>query len=326
MNIAIRLPNWIGDAVMATATLSTLRESFPAAEIIGVMKPNLVALFEAHPALDRIVPLEGVFQTAVRLRRLNVDWGLILPNAFSAAWLFFLAGIPRRVGYATEGRRLLLTDPLRYPADFRDHHNVENYLKIAAVAGAKIHVKRLFMPVDEERGRRLIPRHHPERPLVALNPGATFGPAKRWLPDRFAAVGDHLVEHFGAEVVILGGPGDVGTEQQIIDQMRQPAIRLSGKISLADLPSVIAQCTVFISNDTGPMHLAAAVRVPTLALFASTNPNWTAPYGDHHRVIYPKLVCSPCYQRECPLKSEPYACLRAISVEDVLQHVKTMLP
>lgn len=324
MKIAIRFPNWIGDAVMATAALTSLRLSFPDASLLGVMKPNLVPLFVDHPDLDEIIPLQGTLKTAIQLRHKNINVGVIFPNSFSAAWLFFWGGISRRVGYASEGRRILLTDAVPYPTDFRNHHNVENYLQLVVAAGGESNVNHLSLPYDMRHGVDLIPRQS-DRPLIGLNPGAAYGAAKRWFPERFATIADQLIKNDGVEIAIFGGPQDIVVEEAIVQKMNHSPIRLSGKLSLGDLPSAIAQCDVFVTNDTGPMHVAAAVNVPIVALFGSTNPKWTAPYGSNHTVFYHHWRCSPCYLRECQLKEERYGCLAAITVEEVIASIKSYL-
>lgn len=337
--IVVRGPNWIGDAVMCEPALSALRKLFPAAEITVLVKPTIAELLGSHPGLDRILVydhrgqhagLTGKWALARALRRLRFDLAILFQNAFEAALLAFLAGIPRRYGYATDGRSLLLTDPIAVPEGTNGVHQIQYYLDLLRPLGAsrQSDAPRLFLSDGEGHAmrRRLAEAGITESELVVgLNPGSTYGSAKRWLPERFAETADRLMQEHGARgvrVVIVGAWGEEALGRAIADRMRTKPVLLSGQTSVRELMAVIKRCGVFITNDTGPMHIAAAFGVPVVAVFGPTDSRTTAPVGHGHTIVRHPVECSPCLLRECPID---HRCMTRISVDEVFAAAKKQL-
>ena len=329
--IVVRGPNWIGDAVMAEPALRALRGLFPDAEITLLVKPAVAELLGSHPGLDRILVydsrrqhagLTGKWGLARALRRLRFDLAVLFQNAFEAALLAFLAGIPRRYGYATDGRRLLLTDPVVVPERTKVVHQTEYYLELLRSLGAEgpPASPRLFLSDGEVEAmhRRLAEAGIGETNLVVgLNPGSTYGNAKRWLPERFAETADRLAREHGSEglrVVIVGARGEEALGEAIAEKMQAKPVLLSGQTSIRELMAVIHRCGLFITNDTGPMHIAAAFGVPLVAVFGPTDPRTTSPFGNGHALLRHQVECAPCLLRECPID---HRCMTGVSVDQV---------
>ena len=329
--LLVRGPNWVGDAIMGEPALSALRGLFPTAEITLLVKPTIAELLGNHPGLDRMLVydsrrqhagLTGKWALARALHRLRFDLAILLQNAFEAALLAFLARIPRRYGYATDGRSLLLTDPIALPERARGIHQVEYYLQLIRPLGADgpSGSPRLFLSdgeVDAMR-RRLVQAGIGETDLVVgLNPGSTYGTAKRWLPERFAETADRLVREHGGKglrVVIVGARGEEALGRAIAERMQAKPVLLSGQTSIRELMAVIRRCGLFVTNDTGPMHIAAAFGIPVVAVFGPTDSRTTAPTGDGHTIVRHPVECSPCLLRECPID---HRCMTRISVDEV---------
>ncbi len=330
----VRGPNWIGDAVMSEPALAALRELFPTAEITLLVKPAIAELLRGHPALQRILVYEdpgrhvgitGKWTLAGTLRRLRFDLAILFQNAFEAALLTFLAGIPRRYGYATDGRRFLLSDPIAVPERTKIGHQVQYYLDMLRPLGSERPAgsPRLFLSHEEEQAmdQRLAEAGVDESDLlVGLNPGSTYGSAKRWLPERFAETADRLSQEQGMQsgrrvrVVIVGARGEEALGCAIADRMQVKPIQLSGRTTMRELMAVIKRCDLFLTNDTGPMHLAASFGVPVVALFGPTDSRTTSPFGSGHTIVRHPVECAPCLLRECPID---HRCMTRISVDEV---------
>ncbi len=332
--LLVRGPNWIGDAVMSEPALAALRELFQTAEITLLVKPAIAELLKGHPALHRILVYEdpgrhagitGKWTLAGTLRHLRFDLAILFQNAFEAALLTFLAGIPRRYGYATDGRSFLLSDPIAVPERTTIRHQVQYYLDILRPLGSERPTgpPRLFLSDEEEQAmdRRLVEAGVAESNLlVGLNPGSTYGGAKRWLPERFAETADRLIReqgvHSGRRVsaVIVGARGEEALGRAIADRMQIKPIQFSGRTTIRELMAVIKRCDLFLTNDTGPMHIAAAFSVPVVALFGPTDSRTTSPFGSGHTIVRHSVECAPCLLRECPID---HRCMTRISVDEV---------
>ncbi len=332
--LLVRGPNWIGDAVMSEPALAALRELFPTAEITLLVKPAIAELLRGHPALQRILVYEdpgrhvgitGKWTLAGTLRRLRFDLAILFQNAFEAALLTFLAGIPRRYGYATDGRRFLLSDPIAVPERTKIGHQVQYYLDMLRPLGSERPAgsPRLFLSHEEVQAmdQRLAEAGVDESDLlVGLNPGSTYGSAKRWLPERFAETVDRLSQEQGmhsgrrVRVVIVGARGEEALGRAIADRMQVKPIQLSGRTTMRELMAVIKRCDLFLTNDTGPMHLAASFGVPVVALFGPTDSRTTSPFGSGHTIVRHPVECAPCLLRECPID---HRCMTRISVDEV---------
>ena len=246
---------------------------------------------------------------------------MLFQNAFEAALLTFLAGSPRRYGYATDGRRLLLSDPIPRPGKQAVAHQVEYYLGMLRPLGCEEQAlsPRLVLFHEEETAmaRRLTESGiSGAELLIGLNPGSTYGGAKRWLPERFAETADRLAAQFGAKVLIVGAHGEEALAQAIAGRIQAKTIVLSGKTSVRELMAAVKRCAVFITNDTGPMHIAAAFGVPVVAVFGPTDSRTTAPFGAGHALVRQPVDCSPCLLRECPID---HRCMTRVTVDEVCQ-------
>ena len=326
--ILVRGTNWIGDAVLTTPALMAIRKSFPKAKIALLVKPAIAELLHHHPAVDEIVlyrdpgphaGLGGKLTLARLLRRGRYDLAILLQNAFEAAAITALASIPNRYGYATDGRSLLLTHRVPLTPKIRRKHQAHYYLEL---------LRPLGIPVEPEPSTlRTTPGEDAEaiehlrafgvdlmKVLIGLNPGSIYGTAKRWLPERFAEVADRVAAEHGGVVLIFGGRGEEELGAAIAGKMTAPAIVLSGRTTVRRLMALIKQCRLFITNDTGPMHIATAFGVPTVAIFGPTDPATTSPFGSRHELVRHPVDCSPCLLRECPID---HRCMQGISVEMV---------
>ena len=328
--LLIRGPNWIGDAVMCEPALSAVRALFPAARIALLVKPSIAELFAGHPACDEIVlydsrarhaGLSGKWRLSKDLKREGYDLAVLFQNAFEAAFLAWLSGIPRRYGYATDGRGWLLTDPVAVADQSKAAHQTRYYVDLLRPLGWDGQARAPRLVVSDSESQAIEQRlaaagiGSSER-LIGLNPGSTYGGAKRWLPERFADVADRLASSHSARIVIVGAAGEEILGQTIAGAMRTKAIVLSGRTSIRELMAVVQRCHLFLTNDTGPMHIAAALGVPVVAIFGPTNSRTTSPWGDAHRIVRRPVECSPCLLRECPID---HRCMTHISVDDVYQ-------
>jgi len=333
--ILVREVNWLGDAVLTLPALEALDRRFPQAAISVLAKPWVSGLFAGHPAVDRVLEYRvgdvhrgvmGRWRLAKRLRDEDFDLAVLFPNSLDAAVVPWLAGIPRRVGYPTDGRRWLLTHPARRGAAARGHHQVERYLNIVrALGGDGTLSLRLRVPAEARQNARMLLEAQAVGPtdlVVALNPGSVYGGAKRWPPERFAAVADGLAERRGARILLIGSP----RERPILDEvgagMRHPAINLGGRTDLGTLVGLLARTQLLLTNDTGAMHVAAAVETPVLAIFGPTDAQATGPLGAHSRIVREPVPCSPCLLRECPID---HRCMTRVTVDHVLREALGLL-
>ena len=334
--ILIRATNWVGDAVMTMPALEAVRENFPSADITVLARPWVIPLLETHPAINRVIPYSRgngigddyleIFRVVRRIRELHFDLAILFQNAFEAALLTFLGGIKNRVGYNTDGRGFLLSHRVRRRDDIMKGHQVEYYLGILRGMGWEAEIKdpTLFVdPNEDERIGRLLRTHGIERNdfLMALSPGAIYGPAKRWPSERFALIGDWAVERWGAKVLIMGSEREKDIGAEVTDAMKQPAWDLSGMTSLGGAMALINRCQFFVTNDSGLMHVAAALHIPLVAVFGSTDPVATGPRGSYARIVKHETDCAPCLKPECP---EDYRCMLGITPEEVWQEMEDL--
>lgn len=239
--------------------------------------------------------------------------------------MIFFGRVPQRVGYATDGRSWLLTNPLKPSGQRR--HQVHYYLDLAGAISANVERPSIeIQATSEERSqaRKLLAAGgvgHDARFLV-MNPGAAYGSAKRWGEDRFADAGDRLAEELGLDVVIVGSETERSIAERIQRRMRHQAVILNGRTSLETLMGVIAESSLMLTNDSGPMHISAALGVPTVAVFGATDDVVTGPYGARVRVVKQPVDCSPCMLRECPID---HPCMTQVSAESVCRAAQELL-
>lgn len=252
---------------------------------------------------------------------------ILLQNAVEAAIIAWLARIPLRMGYNSDGRGILLTHSVQRTKKIRTVHQIHYYLDMLKSLGFTPagEVPRLLMGEDFETiSRDILQSHHitPEDTIIGMAPGATFGPAKMWFPDRFAAVGDRIADNFSAKVVLFGSKGDRERAETVQKYSKNRFINLAGQTSLKEAVALIAACTLFITNDSGLMHLAGALGIPLVAVFGSTNPETTSPAGDKSVVIHHDVDCSPCLKKVCPTD---FKCMDMISSDMVYEAAEKLL-
>jgi heptosyltransferase II len=329
--ILIRGPNWVGDAVLAIPAIKAVRDHFPESEITLLVRPWVSGLFAAAPFVDTVWSerkpsgLTDWTRITREIRRRAFDLALLLPNSFESALMMLLGGIPRRIGYATDARRWMLTASM--PPGREARHQVQYYLDLVKLLSASSGQPSIeIQATNEERSnaRMLLASEgiSNDRPFLVLNPGAAYGSAKRWHEDRFADVADALSDQLDLQVVLIGSETERVIAEQIRDQMGRSAAVLSGKTSLETLIGVLAESSLMITNDSGPMHIAAALGVPTVAVFGSTDERVTGPCGARTRVVKHPVDCSPCLLRECPID---HRCMNRVTVTDVCNAAKDLL-
>jgi lipopolysaccharide heptosyltransferase II len=334
-------PNWVGDAVMSTPVLANLRRGLPKAKIELLVPAYVAPLFEEHPHVDRVLihgqqPSWRECLAQVRaLRHRRYDVALLLPNSLRAALWAWMIRPPIRIGYATDGRRWLLTHPISAEdvQPFRRRgahgcqawqHQIEAYLRLLASLQIPV-VERLPLlarsnaaEAEAERLWACQGLRRDER-IIGICPGAAFGPAKRWWPERFAALADRLMERLGIAVGLFGSAAEAPLIDDIRSRMSQPAISFAGQDTLGSFMALAARCRVLITNDSGAMHIASAVGTPVVAMFGPTDPRRTAPMNPHATVLRHEVRCSPCFRTICPFADHP--CMRLIEVEEVYEAV-----
>jgi len=335
--ILVRTPNWLGDAILSTPAIHALREAFPKAELMAIAHRRVEEIFNKNPDLDYVFVYDpeaehrGFFQFLrflSTLREKRVDSSIIFPLSFSSAWMVYLAGARERIGYSTEGRGFLLTKRIPLPPNFKRKHLLDSYLEIILSLGIETRERRLFPPLsfeDEKKAKTLLESEgiKEDKTLIGINPGAKFGPAKRWFKERFILLGKEILHHFSGLIVVFGSSEERVLSEEIARSIGEKAISLAGKTSLGTLAAIVKRCCLFISNDTGPMHLASAVGTPVIAIFGSTSSQWTGPIGERDVVIQEPISCSPCYKRKCLYGH--YQCMNLISVDKVYRIVREFL-
>ena len=334
--ILVRGPNWLGDAVMCEPALRGLRRLFPDAQIALLVKPAVADLFAGHPALTRVLTydtrgrhagLSGKWALSGQLRRQGFDLAVLFQNAFEAAFLTFLAGVPRRYGYATDGRSLLLSDPIAVPDRRTLVHQVRYYwdlLRPLGLTGDPPTPELVVFPEEEQAmaGRFAQGGLTATDVVIGINPGSTYGGAKRWLPERFAEVTERLCRTIcesreqQVSVVIFGAKGEERLGHEIAARLPSRSLVLSGATTIRELMAAVKRCAMLLTNDTGPMHIASAFQVPVVAIFGPTDWRTTSPFGSAHAIVRQPVDCAPCLLRECPID---HRCMTRVSVDQVYE-------
>jgi heptosyltransferase-2 len=320
--IVVRAPNWVGDVVLSLPAVRDLRRNLPRARVTVLARPWVADLYRAVTEVDEVRESLG-FARDVEALRGAFDAALLLPNSFGTALAVWRAGVPERWGYATDGRGALLTRAVPVSADVRGRSQVYYYRWM--LAGLGLHVSGApdaSLRCPEEWSRRAADKLGDGGPWLGLNPGAFYGTAKRWLPERYAAVADRVARLTGAKVAIVGGPAERPLGEAVARMMRTPARLLSGETTLGELVGVLSRLRVLVTNDSGPMHLASALGVAVVAVFGSTDWRETAPAGGRHRLLREPVHCSPCMLRECPID---HRCMRGVGVDQVAGAALEML-
>jgi len=332
VKILVRATNWVGDAVMSIPALEAIRGRWPGAEIAVLGRPWVADLYRGQSFADRLLVFDhagrhrgalGLERLASELRRERFGVAVLLQNAFEAAWIAWRAGIPERIGYARDARGFLLTRAVEVPRPGESPpHESYYYLEMLRRAGwlerlATLEFIRLRVDGDsrgraEDRLRGAGAREGTFR--VALGPGAAYGAAKCWPPDRYAALADRLIADGDADVILFGTVAEREVAQRIARGMQHRPIVLVGETSIGELPALLSLCHLFIGNDSGAMHLAAAVGLPVVGIFGPTDPAGTAALAPHFQLVRQPVSCSPCFLRRCPVD---HRCMKRIEVDAV---------
>jgi heptosyltransferase II len=331
--ILIRGTNWIGDAVMTLPAIASVRATYPQAHIAVLAKPWVADIYKYFSGINEVIIYEkkydnalGVFLLAKKLKKKNFDTAILLQNAIEAAIIALAAGIPVRAGFDTDGRGIFLTHSIHRHKKIKKVHEADYYLEMVKALGCVSINKEMHLETKINRAdaQTVLEKYVPKRQegIIGIAPGATYGPAKRWLPDRFAAVADRIADGFPCRIILLGGKSDHDIAEEVRKLARTDIINLAGKTSLIEAIHLISQCRLFISNDSGLMHVAGALNIPTIAIFGSTNPATTAPLGNQSVIIRQAVSCSPCLQKTC---STDFRCMKLISVEDVFNTAQSFL-
>jgi heptosyltransferase-2 len=332
VKILIRATNWVGDAILALPAIRAVRRKFPEAEISILARPYVAEIYRDQGICDELIAYDaagdhrgwrGRERLAADLRGKNFDVALLLQNAFDAAWLAWRAGVPERIGYARDGRSLLLTEAVPVPKKGEiPGHERFYYLELLRRAGwlddlgDGKHIK-LQVPEVRQRGAAetlLGAGARPHAFRIAVGAGASYGSAKCWPPDRFAEAANRLQTQTDADVILFGTAAEAAVSNAIIAAMRKKPIDLTGKTSIADLPALLSQCHLFLGNDSGAMHVAAAVGLPVVAVFGPTDPCGTAPVTPCSSIVQQKVYCSPCFLRRCPTN---HRCMQLVTPDMV---------
>jgi heptosyltransferase II len=360
--LLVRSVNWLGDAVMTAPALDRITEALPETEITLLTLESLAALWRTHPGMAKVLTFrkdEPWWKVSRRLRAERFDAALILPNSPRTALEAWAAGIPRRIGAATAWRTLFLTDRLplrsqviakRRPADIVKWasqpgapampkpaggdaaHHAWHYVRLAGALGGRQILESPRLHLAKTECRTLVdaflestggPR--PPRPWLGVNAGAAYGPAKQWPLDRFAAVARAALRHGAGAAWVFGGPGERPAGEALAASIGPGAHCAAGRTDLRTLMAMLASCDALVTNDSGPMHLAAALGTPVAALFGSTSPELTGPGrpgGDGHAIIASGAGCSPCFLRRCPIDGR---CQTGITVDETVVAVLRLL-
>jgi heptosyltransferase-2 len=338
--VVVRGTNWVGDAVMTVPALRQLRRLLPGAHITLATRPWAKELFADADFLDEMLiydrrgPWSAVKQTA-EWRRGNFDLAVLFPNAFEAALIPALARVPLRIGYATDGRGKLLTNPLRLPDWRNSKHEVFYYLNIiAGLERALLGTEHVSSAVPDA-SLQISPGRQSEaiglmraqglrdgRAVVAICPGSINSRAKRWPAERYAELADRLIVDSNAQVILIGAPEELDISQEVSQRMVNKPIMMTCKTSLAQVTAVLSQVDLLITNDTGPAHIAAALGRPTLVIFGPTNPLTTRPFSTVAELVREPPDCAPCMLRDCPID---HRCMTAISPQMVLERARRLV-
>ena len=339
MKLLVRATNWLGDAVMSVPALRAIREAFPDWQIAVLARPWVADLYAREEFCDRIVRydrngvhggLGGKWRLAAELRDDQYDCAILLQNAFDAALLAWLARIPRRIGYARDGRGFLLTDAVALPGrDDIPKHQRFYYLELLRRAGLinglpesadiRLGSASRAAAAGRDQWRR---RGLPARRWIGLSPGAAFGGAKRWLPEHFAETASKLSSDLDADVAVFGSQAEGELCELVAHQVGSRAYNLAGRTTLAEFIDLAATCRLYLTNDSGPMHVATALGVPTIAVFGATDDRATGPSGSWARVVRQPVDCSPCLLRECPID---HRCMTRVDTAMVVEAAKEVL-
>jgi lipopolysaccharide heptosyltransferase II len=339
--ILIRSGNWLGDAVMSVAAVRAIKNGRPDAHVTIAAPAKIAPVWKLVPEVDAILPLaSNSLPEAVRsIRgRSDFDVAILFPNSLRVAVEALLSGVRRRVGYRGHSRSWLLNQVIpERPPPRRLEHQSARYLRIAQICGAGNSHQPTPLTREGAFNMQIAASNEPlasaapaearwaanYQPLkIGLCPGAEYGPAKEWLPQRFAETAVRVAEQAPVQWVLFGTPKDAEIGEQIAAGLGDGCVNRIGRTTLDQLILELRQCRLLLTNDTGTMHLASLLGIPVVAIFGSTEPGLTRPLGDHHIVLRYHVECSPCFLRKCPID---FRCMKAIAVHEVVDAILSIL-
>jgi heptosyltransferase-2 len=329
VKILVRATNWIGDAVMSLPVVRALRERYPEAQITVLAKPWVADLYLGEPSIDALISLAGApgmrdlgakWRQAGELRRAGFDLAVLLPNSFESAALVFAAGVKRRVGYARDARAWMLTDAIARPKPSElPKHERYYYPELLRRTGILERLPEIseirFAGIQEarQRGQKLLAGKGLGATVVGVSPGAAFGGAKRWIPERFAAAAREIAGRTGGQVAVFGSAAERLLCEEVASAAR--GINFAGETSLREFIDMTAACQFFLANDSGAMHIAAALGIPSITVFGPTDETATGPCSFTADLVRVPVECAPCKLRECPID---HRCMTGVSTELVV--------
>jgi heptosyltransferase-2 len=332
--VVVRATNWLGDAIMSLPAIRAIRGAFPAAHLAVMVRPWVADLYARERSIDQIVPYSAKTFAERRafarsLRAARYDAAILLPNSFDSALTMWMAGIPERIGYNRDARRMLLTRsiPVPEPGDIPRHERFY-YLELLRRAG----MMEKFPPAEHieldgiadarEAGAAKLAALGIVKPVIGISPGAAFGNAKRWLPERFAEAAARVASERGATALVFGAAAERALCQQVAEAIPQ-ARNLAGETTLREFIDLAAACSLFLTNDSGAMHIASALGIPVAAVFGATDDATTGPSGRHWRILREHAECSPCLLRDCPID---HRCMTRVPTDTVVAAASQLWP
>ncbi len=339
--ILVRATNWVGDAVMSVPALQALRGRFPQAHIAILAKPWVAGLFGREPFCDQLIPYNaptGASGLALKwkagraLRPYGFDCAILLQNSFESAAVARVAQIPVRIGYDRDARGWLLTKPVVVPKPGETpRHQRFYYLELLKRAGLiesyplDSEIRLFGAAAVAEKGRARFRDAAVSMPVIGVSPGAAYGGAKRWLAERFGEAATQVARERNAIVAIFGSKEEIevcARVQRVVDAAGMRCVNFAGKTAIAEFIELAAACELYLTNDSGPMHIASALGVPTVVVFGATDDEATGPTGSQSRVIRKQVECSPCLLRECPID---HRCMTGVSAERVAEAALSLI-
>jgi heptosyltransferase-2 len=326
--ILVRCPNWLGDIIMAIPAIRALKQIFPEYEIWGYARKEYVNILKRVDVINDLVAFQkkSVFyeiKTYVPIiKKLQFEKAFILPNSWISALIPFLAKVPERYGYNIRGRRLFFTEAIPLSKKIKEMHQVYYYLGILTGLFNGNFDEKPYLKVTEKEVAYFKEKNNiSDVNLCCFVPGAAYGPAKCWFADRYIQLGKILIQK-GFHIVLVGSKDDRERCELIEKAINTQVTNLAGKTSIDELPVVMKSCKFTISNDSGPMHVSAAVGTPVIGIFGSTNPKTTYPFGYKDYILHREIECSYCLKRQCIRKFDKMKCMELITVEDVLNKLE----
>lgn len=337
--VVVRGTNWVGDSVMTIPALRALRRVLPAANITLVIRPGTKGIFREVDFIDDVLVYDrknafSVIPQIREWRRREFDLAVLFQNAFEAALIPFLAGVPLRLGYATESRQALLTHPLSLPDWRSTRHEVFYYLYLvtaleqmlfgqSTICESEPDASIQISEARKEEATDLLRAHgvNNDDAVVVICPGSINSRAKRWPAEAYAALADRLIES-RRQVLLIGSKDEIDVTEEVTRRMQQHPIVLTGKTNLDQVTAVLGRADLIVTNDTGPAHIGAALGRPTIVIFGPTNPLTTRPFSPEAEILRHPPDCAPCMLRDCPID---HRCMTAITVDEVFERSNALL-